>query len=220
MSLQADEVVAFLKAQPDFLEHHPGVLQHISLPVQHAGKAVSLHERQMQVLRDKLKAVEQKVVEMGRAAAENHAIVQKMQVWHRDLLKEKELDRLPRLVTQGLGQLFSIPHVTLLLWSQLNTTIDPQFILTPADEQKSWIDQSKTVYCGPTHNLKLEPWLGADHAVRSIVIIPLRVGVSPDTFGVLMLGSPDAGRYTADMGQDFLVSIQESASACLSRLLL
>ena len=38
-------------------------------------------------------------------------------------------------------------------------------------------------------------------------------------FGMLVLGSPDATRYTADMGTEFLVRIGEMASAAIARLL-
>ena len=38
-------------------------------------------------------------------------------------------------------------------------------------------------------------------------------------FGLLVLASPDATRYTADMGTEFLSRVGEIASAALSRLL-
>ena len=37
--------------------------------------------------------------------------------------------------------------------------------------------------------------------------------------GLLVLGSPDATRYTADMGVDFLLQVGDIASAALARLL-
>ena len=38
-------------------------------------------------------------------------------------------------------------------------------------------------------------------------------------FGLLVLGSPDPTRYTADMGLEFLTELGEVASAALARLL-
>jgi uncharacterized protein YigA (DUF484 family) len=55
--------------------------------------------------------------------------------------------------------------------------------------------------------------------VLSMSLIPLRLDRSTETFGLLMLASPDATRYTADMGVEFLTRIGEVASAALSRLL-
>jgi hypothetical protein len=37
-------------------------------------------------------------------------------------------------------------------------------------------------------------------------------------FGLLVLGSPDATRYTSDMGTEFLERIGELAGASLARL--
>ena len=44
-------------------------------------------------------------------------------------------------------------------------------------------------------------------------------GASSAAFGMLVLGSPDPTRYSADMGTEFLMRIGEIASAGLARLL-
>ena len=50
-------------------------------------------------------------------------------------------------------------------------------------------------------------------------MIPLRHAGTPGAFGLLVLGSPDPTRYSADMGTEFLTRLGEVASAGLSRLL-
>ncbi|RYF66266.1 MAG: DUF484 family protein, partial [Comamonadaceae bacterium] len=57
--------------------------------------------------------------------------------------------------------------------------------------------------------------------VQSLALLPLREGAldgETPAFGLLVLGSPDAQRFGADMGTDFLVRIAELASAALTRL--
>jgi hypothetical protein len=49
-------------------------------------------------------------------------------------------------------------------------------------------------------------------------MLPLRVGASPEAFGLLVLGSPDKDRFHITMGTAFLTRIGELASAALSRL--
>jgi uncharacterized protein YigA (DUF484 family) len=49
-----------------------------------------------------------------------------------------------------------------------------------------------------------------------MALVPLRQGDS--CFGLLVLGSPDPTRYSADMGTDFLSRIGDVAAAALSRL--
>ena len=49
--------------------------------------------------------------------------------------------------------------------------------------------------------------------------MPLTAGAPAQPFGLLVLGSPDPTRYTAEMGTEFLSRVGEIASAALSRLL-
>ena len=50
-------------------------------------------------------------------------------------------------------------------------------------------------------------------------MVPLRHEAGAGAFGLLVLGSPDPTRYSADMGTEFLARIGEVASAALTRLL-
>jgi uncharacterized protein YigA (DUF484 family) len=61
-------------------------------------------------------------------------------------------------------------------------------------------------------------WLEDPQAAASLVLLPLRPNASAPAFGLLVLASPDAARYEAGMGTDFLERIGELASASLSRL--
>ena len=47
---------------------------------------------------------------------------------------------------------------------------------------------------------------------------PPRLRGAEAAFGLLVLGSPDPTRYSADMGTDFLARIGDVAAAALSRL--
>ena len=47
---------------------------------------------------------------------------------------------------------------------------------------------------------------------------PLRKGVDPNAFGLIVLGSADPDRFRSGMGTAFLERIAETASAALSRL--
>jgi uncharacterized protein len=60
-------------------------------------------------------------------------------------------------------------------------------------------------------------WLDDSAGITSLALIPLRH--QGETFGLLVLGSPDPTRYTADMGVEFLQQVGDMASAALARLL-
>ena len=58
-------------------------------------------------------------------------------------------------------------------------------------------------------------------AAQSLALLPLRGGSidsATPAFGLLVLGSPDAQRFDATMGTEFLSRMAELASAALQRL--
>ena len=63
-------------------------------------------------------------------------------------------------------------------------------------------------YCGSNHDFEAVRWLDDAASVASTVILPLRSGGT--AFGLLILGSPDAQRFRADMATDFLIHIGET----------
>ena len=60
-------------------------------------------------------------------------------------------------------------------------------------------------------------WLADAEAIASTAILPLRNGDGA-AFGLLILGSPDAERFTSAMATDFLIQIGATASAALGAL--
>ena len=60
------DIADFLAASPGFFERHAELLGSIQLTSPHGQRAVSLQERQMEMLRDKIKGLEHKFIEMIR----------------------------------------------------------------------------------------------------------------------------------------------------------
>src|SRR3546814_3578354 len=71
-------------------------------------------------------------------------------------------------------------------------------------------------YCGPLQDQEAAGWLGEPPA--SLAIVALRPDDGSAPFGLLVLGSNDAERFTPDMATDFLEIINGLASASLRRL--
>ena len=61
------EIARYLVNTPGFFERHAEVLAAVRLTSPHGQRAVSLQERQMEMLRDKIKGLEHKIIEMIRA---------------------------------------------------------------------------------------------------------------------------------------------------------
>jgi uncharacterized protein YigA (DUF484 family) len=217
--LEAGAIAQYLKDHPDFFEGHPDLLASITLPHRHGTRAVSLVERQVDVLRDKIRGLELKFAELVRNGRENEAIADKMQRWSRDLLRERDPRELPSRVTGGLAAAFDVPQVALRVWG-LPDELAGLPCATPVEADVTALaDSMRTPFCGKNADFQPARWLPGEGAqTGSIALLPLRVGAAPQAFGLLVLGSPDPGRFEAGMGTTFLERIAEVASASLSRL--
>jgi len=216
---QDEQVAAYLSDHPDFFEQRPELLASMRFAPAHGNRAISLHERQLDVLRDKLRHIERRFGELVHTGKENDAIGERLQRWTRDLLLAESPERVPGIVVDGMRSGFSVPLVALRLWRVKPGVLSPEWTRsTPAE----WIDQVDAMrmpYCGPRGDLRFAGWLpnaGAD--ARSLALLPMRHGVSPISFGLLVLGSGDADRFHSGMGVSFLERIAELASAALGRL--
>jgi len=218
--LHADAVVQYLHDNPSFFEAYPDLLVSINVPHPHGHRAVSLVERQVDLLRDKNKALELKLGELVRHGRENDAISDRLQRWSRDLLRARDPQQLPALVTDGLMQGFTVPQVAMRAWGlaapyaalPCTARVDAEII--------TFTDSLRQPYCGRNADFQASRWLpDAGTRTGSIALLPLRVGAAPQAFGLLVLGSPDPDRFDATMGTAFLERFDETASASLSRLL-
>lgn len=210
MTDEAVQVADFLKAHPDFLIKNPGILAFIKLPEQSTGNVASLHERQVQTMREKVKSLEHRVVEMTHAAVENQAIIDNLQSITRSLLTVKNAADLPTVLVEKIKKQFVVPIVRLQLWNHGDSV---------SESDKAVVNDMKGLYCGFAENAPtLSVFQGEEIAPRSVVLIPIRVGASPQAFGCLGFGSPDKDRFSPTLETDFLNTLAETACAALSRL--
>src|SRR5258705_10458041 len=93
------DIANFLAASPGFFERHAELLGAVQLTSPHGQRAVSLQERQMEMLRDKIKGLEGKIVEMIRHGQENVAIADKLHRWARALMLTGNAGDLPAVLT-------------------------------------------------------------------------------------------------------------------------
>ncbi|MBA4266657.1 MAG: DUF484 domain-containing protein, partial [Comamonadaceae bacterium] len=78
-----DDIADYLSNTPDFFERHAGLLAAVQLTSPHGHRAVSLQERQAEMLREKIRGLELKAAEMIRHGQENTTIADKLQRWTR-----------------------------------------------------------------------------------------------------------------------------------------
>jgi len=216
--LDSTLVAQYLREHPHFFDEHAGLLGEVRLASPLTGRAVSLQERQMEVMRDKYKALELRMADLVRVAQENAAIAEKFHGWTRALLLEQDVAAMPRAIVDGLIGAFGVPQVTLRLWDVKADHADAWFVSGVSDDARMFANSLLAPYCGSNHDFEAARWLDGSESVQSTVILPLRLAGDKAAFGLLILGSPDPQRFSASMATDFLIHIGGTASAALSAL--
>lgn len=215
-TLDSTAVAQYLIDHPQFFEEHAGLLGEVKLSSPLTGRAVSLQERQMEVMRDKYRALELRLAELTRRAEENAAIANRFHAWTQALLVSRGGAAMARDLADGLRIHFSVPQVSLRLWNVAPDHAGDWFTGGVSDDARIFANSLRAPYCGPNNDFEAVRWLEDPAAVRSTVMLPL--GQPGQTFGMLVMGSPDPDRFTTVMGTDFLVHIAATASTALAPL--
>lgn len=213
------DIAEYLANNPAFFERHAELLSSVQLTSPYGQRTVSLQERQMEMLRDKIKGLESKIIEMIRHGQENVAIADRLHRWTRTLMLTANAGDLPDVLVAELKHQFLIPQAGIRLWGAADAFAGLSFTREVGADIRSLAGSLTLPYCGVNSGFEAAQWLDEPATAMSLALIPLRHGATIEAFGLLVLASPDPTRYTADMGTEFLQRIGELASACLSRLL-
>src|SRR3990172_4934208 len=231
---QVDEkdVVAYLRNHPDFFVAHCHLL--IDLTVPHAsGKAVSLIERQVSVLRDQNRQLRRELMDLVQIARENDRLNERLQRLTVALMETHNLSDIFFTLHDALRNDFNADIVTVRLF------MPPQSAATESNELvalafsdpakdgltvfKKILDAGKPV-CGRLTPAQLH-YLFKDKAgeIASAALVPITRQTqrtkadedlnktnmhlnmaSDDCFGMLAIGSLDGERFHPAMGTLFL----------------
>jgi uncharacterized protein YigA (DUF484 family) len=213
------DIANYLANTPGFFERHAELLASIQIMSPHGTRAVSLQERQMEMLRDKHKGLEQRIVEMIRHGQENVAIADKLHKWTRAIMRTTNPGDLPTVLVNELKHQFIIPQAAIRVWGAAEAFSMLNFAKPVSEDARTFASSLSQPYCGVNSGFEASSWLDDPRSVASMALIPLRQAEHGDAFGLLVLASPDPTRYSADMGTEFLARIGEIASAGLARLL-
>lgn len=216
-----DDIANYLANSPDFFERHAQLLASVLLTSPHGNRAVSLQERQAEMLREKIKALEHRIMDMVRHGNENMVISDRVHRWAQSLLLVQSTRALPPTLAAELQSQFLVPQVALKVWDVDARYANEPFAQGVSDDARSFASSLTQPYCGMATGIEAVGWLDDPDTAMSIALIALRPGAANGAgpaFGMLVLASPDPQRFQAGFATDFLERIAELASAALSRL--
>ncbi|MEZ5703269.1 MAG: DUF484 family protein [Burkholderiaceae bacterium] len=198
-----DDIAEYLANTPDFFERHAGVLATVQLTSPHGNRAVSLQERQAEMLREKIKGLELRLMEMMRHGQENSGIAERLQDWTQALLLARDPASLPEVVTTEIASHFHVPQVAVRLWDLAAAYVEAPFTQGVSDDVKAFASSLTRPYCGANPGLEAAQWLEDAKAANSLALIPLRAEGETAAFGLLVLASTTPYLSAADMGTSF-----------------
>lgn len=217
--LTEQAVADYLAEHPEFLQQHPDLLASLVIP--HAsGNAISLIERQVQVLRDQHATAQRQLRQLIDVARDNDRLSERMQRLALALLDCGTLGEVIAAVHDNLSGAFEADRVALLLFDDRvsGPTLDSARWLSGNSPELAEFEnllRSRKPTCGRLTTAQLGGLFGPEiNAIASAVVIPLAEG---ETFGLLGIGSRDSERFQHGMGTTFLQQLGQLISHALGR---
>lgn len=212
-TMNPDDIIDFLNAHPQFFEEHPDLLEQLSVPHPTSGNTISLSERQILTLREKLGQVQEKLAELVSFGEENDAISEKVHRLTLSLMLADDFEAVNFAIYNHLQEDFAIPYVALRIWNSILKRESPEFIEV-SEELRFFAADLHKPYCGPARYPEVLAWFGdaASH-LGSMALIPLRRDAQ--VFGMLALGSEDPERFFPEMGTLYVERIGQLVGAAV-----
>ena len=215
--LNEREVVAYLKAHPDFLTRHPDLLETIEMRHK-AGSAVSLIERQVDMLRAKNQRLEDKLERLLAAARDNEKRAENVQRLARTLMRAPSLAAVTVGLAKCMREDFGIEETFIGLSSTQykRHDIDGLASLEPEGKIPRAFEnffRTRLIECGPLAADKAKLLFPkAETLPTSAAIIPLE---KEKHLGMIALGAVDPERFQPRQGKLFLEMTAELVAAAV-----
>jgi uncharacterized protein len=219
---EEESIAGYLQRHPEFFERHQAVLARLKLPHARGGAAISLVERQIEVLREKVGGLESKLAELVRVARANDAIAERLHRFTRRLLRVVPRQEAILRIEAGLREDFDAFHAALVLIGAQPEPDAPRFVRTvPADDAnlKSFesLFASGKPRCGQARDSQREFLFGPEGLeLGSVALVPLG---AKGSIGLLALGSTDRDRFHPGMSTEFLARMAELVADSLTNSL-
>lgn len=216
--LEPQAIADYLTRHPNFFNDFPTLLADLHIPHPHGTHAVSMSERQMLSMRDKVRMLENKLAELIQFGEENDGISDKLHALTLALLAAKTPQAVLAALALHLREGFAVPHHALRSWTLPAGSV-PDLAEPVAATIREAVAAMAQPVCGPLAVSEAGAWFGevAPH-LRAFACIPLRPAATADAVGLLVLASEEERRFYPGMGTLYLERLGQLVGAALLRL--
>jgi uncharacterized protein YigA (DUF484 family) len=219
-AISEEAIARHLENNPDFFERHSAVLEKLRLPHVRGGAAVSLVERQVDVLRERHKALDQRLRELLEVARANEQLGEKVHKLARRLIGARGREVVTAVVEAALREDFNARNATLIIFgvpaAKAATGTFLRVLERTAPELKMFdpLLESGKPRCGQIRDTQRDYLFGKETVeIGSVALLPL--GAS-GALGLLAIGSADAQHFHPGMNTELLVRIGELIAQALA----
>jgi uncharacterized protein len=217
--LDPEQVVAYLRDNPDFFDQQADLLAEIRLP-HDSGGVVSLVERQVSVLRERNMDMRHRLSKLLDNARDNDKLFDKTKRLVLSLLEGQDMGDIIDALYYSFDKDFSIHFTSLMLFGNPDKVPSSQATIVSIAEARENIGtllKNSRAVCGSLANKEMT-FIFGQHAqeIGSVATVPLIHG---SVFGLLSIGNRDPQYYRSSMGTLFLSYIAEVLNRLLPKYL-
>lgn len=214
-TVQAEQVAAFLRANPEFFVEHEELLSELRIPHQR-GTTVSLVEHQVKLLRERNIEMRHRLSHLMDVARDNDRLFDKTRRLVLDLLDASSMEEVVSAVEDSLRHEFQVPFVSLILFSETPMTVGRWVSSAEAHQAIGGLLSGGKTLCGVLRSHELAFLFGEDEReqVGSAAVVTIN---HQGLHGVLAIGSHDPQHYKSSLGTLFLSYISEVLARVLPR---
>ncbi len=218
--LSPESVATYLRDNPDFFERHADLLMELSVPHEGGTGAVSLVERQIELLRQRNEDMRRTLEEYVANARASDELARKLNRLVTKLLACRDPGERLRTLPGNLRRIFALDFVRLLLFDAVadDCADVPGLEATQREEVMaeglSAVLKANTPRCGRYSSEQREFLFGKEAGeAASVALAPLG---HRGKLGLLALGSRDSDHYHRGKSTEFLSRVSDIVAVAVS----
>lgn len=217
--VSSENVLAYLREHPDFLQQHPSALENQTLDHE-CGGATSLVERQVKQLRQRIQDYAGKLSELLQAARRNDVQFEKTKRLVTELSGCTNLHDTAAALEHAFIKEFHAHAVRLVLLQDSDEQHQSLVIAKPATEQYdllSLMAEKPWAYCRQVQGAPLaDLFADTEDSMQSCAILP--VHRDEKAMAIIVVASSAADHYTEELDTLFLNHVAAVCSRVLGRI--